>query len=74
MNNQRRKEIKVTVGSIKEHLEYLKNIAEEELQAMENLPESLQYGEKGEAMQENSDRIDEVSDEVESQLEELLEL
>ncbi len=38
----------------------LEEIKDEEQEAFDNLPESMQYTEKGESMEQNIDEIDEV--------------
>lgn len=58
MNAERRKRIgKVwdVIEDLKNELEYIK---EEEDEALDNLPESLQYGERGERMQSAIDNLD----------------
>ena len=75
MNKERRQKI----GKIIEKLEYitaeLDALAEEERQAFDNLPESLQYCERGEEMEAAADELEDVSGEVlelSSRLEELI--
>ena len=58
MNKQRRKRLEDVVSRLEERMSDLEYIKEEEQEAYDNLPESIQYTERGEAMQENVDDID----------------
>ena len=60
MNKERRKSIKKALRLIGQAAETLEDIRDEEEEAMENLPEGIRYGEKGEQMQEYIDSIDEA--------------
>lgn len=51
MNAERRKEINRALGLIEDAYGILETILEEEKEAFDNLPESLQEGDKGEQMQ-----------------------
>lgn len=71
MNNKRRKEISKVVDTLTEISQTLSILAEEENEAFDNLPESLQESSRGDEMQEWIDRlegaqgtIDEVIDEL----------
>lgn len=71
MNNKRRKEISKVVDTLTEISQTLSILAEEENEAFDNLPESLQESSRGDDMQEWIDRlegsqatIDEVIDEL----------
>lgn len=73
MNDARRKELKKAVSLIddaKEKLLEARGIVDiardEEQDAYDNLPESLQESEKGEAINDNIDRLDEAVYELES--------
>lgn len=52
MNKQRRKAIDAVREKLEELLEELEAIKDEEQEAFDNLPESLQASERGEAMEE----------------------
>ena len=71
MNNARRKEIeKITaeLESIKERIEALQ---EEEQDAFDNLPESIQYGERGDKMQSAIDNLGDAADNIQDCLDNL---
>ena len=73
MNNARRKEIeKITVDleAIKELIEALQ---EEEQDAFDNLPESIQYGERGDKMQSAIDNLEYAADNIQDCLDNLCE-
>lgn len=71
MNAQRRKEIQKAIGLIESAKEILEYVAEEEGNAFDNLPESIQYSERGERMEEIKDNIEDVCSELEDQIENL---
>ena len=58
MNKQRRKRLEDVVSRLEECMSDLEFIKEEEQEAYDNLPESIQYSERGELMQEIADDID----------------
>lgn len=74
MNNNRRKRITDITDKVKDLLGELAAIEEEEREAFDNLPESFQYSEKGERMEEAADTLQTFIDNVESEIEELNEL
>lgn len=61
MNNERRKKIERA-------LDLLREAAEEEREAFENLPDSLRDGERGQKMEEAADALDEAVSSVEDVL------
>lgn len=75
MNNQRRKYIREAIELMNEAVAALENAksiletaSEEEREAYENLPESIQEGERGSKMYENCDTIDNVVDSIDTQV------
>ena len=73
MNNARRNQIeKITaeLESIKERIEALQ---EEEQDAFDNLPESIQYGERGDKMQSAIDNLEYAADNIQDCLDNLCE-
>lgn len=74
MNSIRRTAIKKATQDFKDKLEALcaeyaekiRDLANEEREALDNLPESLQYSEKGGRMEECADALDGVVEELES--------
>lgn len=65
MNKERRKSIKEAICLIEQAAEMLEGIRDEEEEAMENLPDGIRYGEKGEQMQEYIDSINEAIESLE---------
>lgn len=75
MNNPRRKEIRKALDLILEARIILEQVADDEQYAFDNLPEGIQYSERGEAIQENADRLEEVTytlGEMEDELEDII--
>lgn len=73
MNKQRRKDLLDVAESLQEALDRLSEVRDEEQEAFDNMPESLQYGSRGDAMQEAIDTMDEWEgeiDEIKSRIEE----
>ncbi|MCI7287736.1 MAG: hypothetical protein PUK02_14585 [Parabacteroides sp.] len=58
MNNLRRKQIKEALSLIEEAYDLLTMAKDEEEMAFDNLPESLQYSERGDIMQDNITNLD----------------
>ena len=71
MNAARRKAISVIYDDLQSIKERIESIRDEEQEAHDNLPDSLQYGEKGEAMQESADTIDSAVSDIDQVLESL---
>lgn len=59
MNKIRRKEIARAIELMEQAREILEAVMDEEQEAFDNLPESLQYSERGEAMEEYIDTLQE---------------
>lgn len=75
MNRERRNRIAEIMDRLNEIADEIYDVAEGERNAFDNLPESLQYGERGEAMEAAADELEDVSSEVSelaSRLEELI--
>ena len=66
MNKERRKRIEDVIAQLQDLQEEVIYIASEEREAFENLPEGIQYSERGEAMEENADSLDEVDADIEN--------
>lgn len=60
MNRERRKSIKKALRLIEQAAETLEDIRGEEEESMENLPDGIRYGDKGEQMREYIDSINEA--------------
>lgn len=65
MNKKRKSEIEDIIGNLKNEFDRLSAVAEEERDAYDNLPEGLQYSERGELMSENADNLEECSSNLE---------
>ena len=66
MNRERRKKIEDVIAQLQDIQEEVSYIASEEREAFENLPEGIQYSERGEAMEENADSLDEVDTDIDN--------
>ena len=66
MNKQRRKRIQEVYDAITEKVEELTMLMEEEQEAYDNLPESIQNGERGEQMQSHIDNLESAISDFES--------
>ena len=74
MNKQRRNEIKKALDLITEAAEILDIARDEEYDALNNLPESLQYSERGREMEEYINIIEDFLDNLDTdRLEEIAE-
>lgn len=58
MNAQRRKMIQKALGLVSEARSILEEALEEEQEAFDNMPESLQYSDRGATMEENIDNLE----------------
>lgn len=78
MNKQRRKQLagaieklEQAVALIEEAKETVEFVNEEEQEAYDNLPESLQESERGQTIQENIDKLEDVVYNIESYIDEI---
>lgn len=60
MNKVRRKELAKASELIAQAQSIIESVKDEEQEAHDNLPESIQYGEKGQQMEEYIDTLDEA--------------
>lgn len=65
MNKVRRKRLAEAIDLINQAKGILEEVKDEEQEAYDNLPESFQYGERGEQMQEYIDSMDEAYENLE---------
>jgi phage shock protein A len=65
MNNERRKRIADVVSKLEEAKEELDSLRDEEQEAYDNTPESLQESDRGYAMQEAIDNLESACNSVE---------
>lgn len=68
MNNTRRKAIQKIYDRLEELMQDIEALQEEEQEAYDNLPESLQDGERGHAMQEAADNLEYAANSVQEAL------
>lgn len=73
MNNVRRKEIDKLTAQIEEIKEAIEALRDEEQEAFDNMPESLQDGERGEKMQSAIDALEYAADDLQECLDHLSE-
>ena len=75
MNNSRRKRIAAAFDQICKAKDLLSEVASEELDSLDSLPENLKNGQTGETMEANVDTLDESTnllEEVQEKIEELI--
>lgn len=66
MNSTRRAELRTVLAVIKSTIEKLELLRDNEQMSYDNLPEGIQYSERGETMQEAIDSLDEAIDSLDS--------
>ena len=71
MNDKRRKSIEKIVGEMVERVEALKELRDDEQEALDNMPENLINSERYTTMEDGISNFDCHIDAVESELEEL---
>jgi hypothetical protein len=69
MNNDRRKQLAALAADIETAKDLLEGVRDEEQDAYDNLPESLQDGERGEVMQQAIEALDQALDDLGSVVE-----
>lgn len=69
MNAKRRKELEKVIELIEDAKSQHEALKDEEQEAFDNMPESLQYSEKGERMEEIISNLDDSFSELESAIE-----
>lgn len=74
MNKQRRKKIARAIKRIEEAVDILEKVKEEEEEAYNNLPEPIQYSERGEEMEQYIDILDSKIDDIYPIISELREI
>lgn len=75
MNKERRKWLEKTIEALEEQRAELESIYEEEQEAYDNMPESLQDSERGQTLYDNIDALESATsdlDDVISNLQEIL--
>lgn len=66
MNNTRRKELKKAIELLEEAINIIETVSDEEQEAFDNLPESIQQSERGEIMEDYIYSMDIVRDQLTS--------
>ena len=74
MNKNRRKEIESIIEELENLGSRIEAVKEEEDSAFDNMPESLQYSEKGELMEQNVEDLDEAFNSLSEVVEKLQEI
>ena len=69
MNKQRRKELNVIIDKLTELRDLLENLKDEEQDYFDNMPENLQYSERGERAEEAVMSLEEALDNIDSVVE-----
>ena len=64
MNKQRRKYLAEAVEKLSEAMSIVEDVRNDEQDAFDNMPESLQYCERGEQMEEYIDNLDGAYDNI----------
>jgi len=64
MNKERRKVLQGIVDALDEQKVCIETVYEEEQEAYDNLPESIQYSERGETMSNNVSEMEDVASEL----------
>ena len=76
MNKARRKAIEEIIDQLGTLKEQIESVCEEEQEAYDNLPESIQYSERGEAMSDAASDLEDAAssiDDVMSTLQDIIE-
>lgn len=66
MNAQRRKRIDALIVKMQEISTEIEELQSEERDAFDNLPESIQYSERGEQMERSADSLEEAQSDIDS--------
>jgi hypothetical protein len=74
MNKLRRKQLAKAVELMEQAMAILEAVKDEEQEAFDNLPESIQYGQQGEQMEENISTMEEHFDNLSEAIEALSEI
>lgn len=74
MNKLRRKQLQAAADLLEEARAIIESVREEEQEAFDNMPEGLQYSERGETMETNIGTMDESLDTISDMIESLTEI
>jgi hypothetical protein len=64
MNAKRRKLIETIIDILEQQRDEIDYVASDEQEAFDNMPEGLQYSERGDTMQENIDDLESASSDL----------
>ena len=64
MNNERRKQIDEAMGMLHDALALIENLASEEQESFDNMPEGLQQSDRGTASEEAANDLSEAADNI----------
>lgn len=71
MNQERRKRLEEAAAKLAEAREIIEAVRDEEQDAFDNMPESLQGGERGEKMENAASLLDDLAGDLETSIETL---
>lgn len=71
MNQERRKRLEEAAAKLAEAREIIEAVRDEEQDAFDNMPESLQGGERGEKMEHAASLLDDLAGDLETSIETL---
>ena len=74
MNKTRRKKLEWILSDLETVRDEIENVKEDEQEAFDNLPESIQYSEKGEQMEMNVSDLEELYESIDTAIYNLNEL
>lgn len=74
MNKERRKQLQEAIAKLDEARSIIETMRDEEQEAFDNMPESLQSAERGQKMDEAIGKMTDVADDLESAIENLNEV
>lgn len=73
MNKERRKQIDGMIAKLENIKEFISDILDDEQNAFDNMPESMQYGERGYIMQVAIDNLDDAIGNIADAIDDLCE-
>lgn len=74
MNKQRRKYLSTALEYLEQAQIIVESVKDEEQEAFDNMPEGLQYSERGEAMEEGLYTLEEIYDSIQEMMDQITEI
>lgn len=74
MNKLRRKQLQEAIELLEKAKEIIELAKDEEQECFDNMPEGIQYSEKGEQIETNASDLDDVFNELESQIDSITDI